>query len=387
MMNINQLSDQQILDAFSKQSHTEWQATLTILNLIKEAEQRQLFIRMGYRSTFSYLVDYLKYSEGQANRRIWSARCMAIYPIVTSMLIKRTLNLSTINVVHRLLTRDNHKEILGKIAGRSLREVQEIACGYGHEKQVKDRLTPIGKRIIEAPASSPNSPDLSKSNSDLFNGRHENQDSGSGLPTENASSKNGTSQGNRSKERSQTVYKIQFEINEATKAKLTEVQSLLSSKYPKGVSYEQLLTACLDGYIEKHSSAARDRRRKERQARTEVKEKQQQQRSEEVKAKQAEVTPPPQQKPVVTPPIKSRYIPVALRDSVWRRDQGKCTFIEPGGCRCESKWDLEIEHLVPFALGGTHDISNLTLRCRAHNMTTAYHRFGANKINAMIKRQ
>jgi hypothetical protein len=46
------------------------------------------------------------------------------------------------------------------------------------------------------------------------------------------------------------------------------------------------------------------------------------------------------------------------------------------GHRCESQWDLEIEHIVPFACGGSNDESNLTLYCRAHNNYRAEQVYG-----------
>lgn len=69
--------------------------------------------------------------------------------------------------------------------------------------------------------------------------------------------------------------------------------------------------------------------------------------------------------------IGSRYIPAVIRAAVWKKSKGICGFKN-----CGSKYGLEIEHILPFALGGTHSPENLTLRCRAHNHLAAKRVFG-----------
>ena len=67
------------------------------------------------------------------------------------------------------------------------------------------------------------------------------------------------------------------------------------------------------------------------------------------------------------PGSRSRYIPVAVRREVWRRDQGCCSYVDRhSGRRCGSRYRLEVDHVVPFALGGGAEPGNLRLRCGAH---------------------
>lgn len=66
------------------------------------------------------------------------------------------------------------------------------------------------------------------------------------------------------------------------------------------------------------------------------------------------------------PEPATQDIPPKTVRFVWRRDRGRCQ--TPG---CRSTRNLEIHHIVRRADGGTHDPSNLTLRCgschRAHH--------------------
>ncbi len=65
---------------------------------------------------------------------------------------------------------------------------------------------------------------------------------------------------------------------------------------------------------------------------------------------------------------RSRYIPAPVRREVWLRDGGCCSYVDPhSGRRCGSRFLLELDHIVPFALGGSAEPGNLRLRCRAHH--------------------
>ena len=65
---------------------------------------------------------------------------------------------------------------------------------------------------------------------------------------------------------------------------------------------------------------------------------------------------------------RSRYIPIPVRREVWRRDGGCCSYVDPhSGRRCGSRFLLELDHIVPFALGGDAQPSNLRLHCSAHH--------------------
>ena len=66
------------------------------------------------------------------------------------------------------------------------------------------------------------------------------------------------------------------------------------------------------------------------------------------------------------PPGRSRYIPAPVRREVWRRDRCCCSYVDPhSGRRCGSRFLLELDHIVPFALGGSAEPGNL--RCAAHH--------------------
>lgn len=77
------------------------------------------------------------------------------------------------------------------------------------------------------------------------------------------------------------------------------------------------------------------------------------------------------------PDLKRRWIPVAVKRLVWRRDGGRCAYVAPDGRRCESVDALQYDHVTPYSLGGaSDDPANIRLLCRPHNQRLARRRFG-----------
>ena len=65
-----------------------------------------------------------------------------------------------------------------------------------------------------------------------------------------------------------------------------------------------------------------------------------------------------------------------VRREVWKRDGGRCTWTGPDGRRCDSRWQLELDHIEPPLFGGRSTVENLRLRCRAHNLLYAEQVYG-----------
>ncbi len=54
-------------------------------------------------------------------------------------------------------------------------------------------------------------------------------------------------------------------------------------------------------------------------------------------------------------------IPSDARLFVWTRDRGAC-------CNCGARTELQLDHVIPLALGGTNVADNLELLCRTCNL-------------------
>ena len=59
-----------------------------------------------------------------------------------------------------------------------------------------------------------------------------------------------------------------------------------------------------------------------------------------------------------------------------RRDGGRCAFLAMDGRRCTERKFLEWHHVKPYAPDGEMSVENISLRCRAHNVSEAESIFG-----------
>jgi 5-methylcytosine-specific restriction endonuclease McrA len=73
-------------------------------------------------------------------------------------------------------------------------------------------------------------------------------------------------------------------------------------------------------------------------------------------------------------------VPRAVRREIFERDGEQCTFVDDRGQRCPSRAFLELDHREPRAVGGADSVSNLSVKCRAHNMLSAERDFGRQHI-------
>ena len=60
-------------------------------------------------------------------------------------------------------------------------------------------------------------------------------------------------------------------------------------------------------------------------------------------------------------PSNSRYIPKAVRQAVLIRDNNRCV-------KCSNQNDLQFDHIVAVANGGSNEIDNIQLLCKRCNL-------------------
>ena len=73
----------------------------------------------------------------------------------------------------------------------------------------------------------------------------------------------------------------------------------------------------------------------------------------------------------------SRYVPAKIRHRIYAPlTEARCSFVGANGRRCSATHGLHIDHIKPYALGGSHSPENLRLMCPAHNRHIAPARTG-----------
>lgn len=202
-------------------------------------------------------------------------------------------------------------------------------------------------------------------------------------------------------------YKLQFAVNPNFMDKYNKVKSLLSSRYPTEITFEMLFDTVMDEYLKNHSPENRIKRRNERKKRSSGRTKGSAPQKSRVK-----VDPDDTGKRRITGKARcgqvgiaaygtskvkkdgkkrraerSRHIPQEIRDEVFVRAGGRCAFIGDDGKRCDSTWNLEIDHIIPFAKGGGNTPDNLRLLCAKHNKLAAEQEFGRERMNKYNRRE
>ena len=77
-MEIQKLTDDELLLEAKETVVDEERATQKVLKYLEEIERRKLYLARGYGSLFEFCVKELKYSEGSAGRRISSMRLIRL---------------------------------------------------------------------------------------------------------------------------------------------------------------------------------------------------------------------------------------------------------------------------------------------------------------------
>ncbi len=81
-----------------------------------------------------------------------------------------------------------------------------------------------------------------------------------------------------------------------------------------------------------------------------------------------------------------RVVPAATMAKLKLRAQGQCEYIDEKGRRCCQTTKLTVEHVVPFAVGGGHELNNLKIFCAGHNQRAAMIFYGARKMESFLYR-
>lgn len=306
-LNLRRLSNQNLIDDLKGLVSRERQLLTKLLHYLKEVEQRKLYAGRGYDSLFSFMREELGYSEAAADRRIKAMRLIVDLPEVEEKIATDTLSLTVASTVQRFIKKEEKKRREEKQAPLPKSEKLDLIRTL-EGQSIRD----CEKKLAQI------SPETA-------------------LP--------------KDKTRIITEEKvhISFTANQRLLRKINRLKILTYHQNPQG-HYEPLFEKALDLALEKldPQKRAKTPHRKNPKPRPHL-----------------TPTPAQESKP-------KRHIPQTLRQQVWLRDQGRCQYQDKQtGKKCLSQYMLEIDHALPYSLGGPHTPENLRLHCRTHNQYRA----------------
>jgi hypothetical protein len=283
--------------------------------------------------------------EGSAGRRIGAMRVLRRFPRLAEALGDGRLCLTTLALLGQVLTDENAEEVVARAAFRTRAEVDHLVASLAPRSAPRE-----GIRQLPAPAAA-KGPAVAGGVRGLMAGSSGTPGGAGRVEARGAVQGTGTEEASpairpaRQEMRavSQERWSLRVTVDRALKDDLETLSMLLSHKVPKGNLAGVLHEAIRCG-IEKHGK----RKGAVRPAR--------------------KVTPRATKDPAA--------IPAELRRQVWERDQGRCAWVGPDEKRCNSRWQVEVDHLDPAARGGRARLDRLRLACRLHNFLYAEEVYG-----------
>jgi hypothetical protein len=77
----------------------------------------------------------------------------------------------------------------------------------------------------------------------------------------------------------------------------------------------------------------------------------------------------------------SDHVPAAVEREARKRDGDRCQWPLDSGGICGSRFQIQLDHIIPKARGGRPVIGNLRLLCEPHNKLAAWQKLGHGLMN------
>jgi len=322
---------------------------------LAEFDHRRLFLPT-YPSMYRYCLGELGYSEDEACKRINVARAARRYPAIFASIAAGRHNLSTADMLVQHLLSETAGELISASAGMTKSELSHLLAERYPKADLPTIIRPLGS-LASAPApvggEEPMSIDVGAVPAGMGAIAAPGSEPALSVPERIdgcvCAPAGPTSAPPPPRPRVAPLaperYAIQVTVSKATHDKLRQAQALLSHALPSG-DVAEVLDRALDVLIvqlEKRRYGATDRPSSRPQ--------------------QASRNP--------------RHIAARVRRAVRRRDGDQCTHVDDKGRRCRERKFLQFDHVVPVARGGESTVSNLQLKCAAHNRHAAEQTYGA----------
>ncbi len=321
---VKQLSDNVLIDQTDFITSHERGVTILALRHLREIEVRRLFVDMGYSSMYECCLKRFKYSEGQTQRRLSSARLMTELPEIEQQIQSGDLNVTNLSkiqsfvkaekAVNQALSKEDKLKLIAQCENKPTRQVEKELIERSHQPALLAEKFHKVSQVLSSHSAENSSPD--------------------GFI--------------------QRYIKFEALLDPAQQDLLQEFKNLYAHELQDSANISIL------GFL--LSKAVQHKKKKLGL----------------VPKSKANAPLPPSTKVEATPkkPVR-KAIKTSTQKLVWQRAQGCCEYQDKkSNIKCSSRFALEIDHRKSVALGGTDEVSNLQLLCRVHNSRKAIKTFG-----------
>ena len=323
-MNLRKLKDDELLVSIQSEVQKERHILIVILQHLREIEVRKLFSQRGYPRLFDFAVGELKYSRGEAGRKIQAMRLLKELPQVKEKIESGAINLTHIFQVQSFSFQKSKQEHQAVSPLEKMRIFEKIENTTTRESE---------KVLLAMQAAQP-------------------------LPME------------KKRQVSPSAVEMRFVIDEKLNSSLEEVRSLLVTKAIRMTFAELVQEMAALSLVSLKAKRFGKRRSAETAANSAV---------EPVAGSVSEPLTNSEVEPGTKPltnfqvesvtKVPSKAISKKLKYLIWQRDRGTCT-------QCGSRHNINFDHVHPRALGGVHSPENLRLLCFHCNQRRSLTTFG-----------
>jgi hypothetical protein len=354
------LSDAALLARLNALAGVEREASAELVAHLAELDARPaVYAAQGHGSLFAYCTQALRLSEDAACNRIEAARACRRFPLILDHLSSGALSLTSVRILGRHLTQENHEAVLARARGRSRREIDALVAELAPRPDTTPSVRRLPTAIVKTAAPTPSLPTLPleieaptialpQPSLAETTERRAPAPVSDPLPLIRPAEARPIVQATAPRR-----YRVQFAIDEKSYEKLRRLQALLRREVPDGnpaAICDRAWTVLLEKVEkEKLGVVANPRRRQAIRPGTDK---------------------------VHGSTSHTRHIPHEVKRTVWKRDGGQCAFVSAAGLRCRERTFLEFHHLKPFAWQGPATVGNISLRCRRHNQYESERIFG-----------
>jgi hypothetical protein len=152
---LSRLSDAELLIEVKRFAAAERAATADLIRSLAEIETRRLHLASGCSSMFGYCTEVLHLSEYAAYARIAAARAAARFPLVMDLLIEGAITLTTITLLGRHLTAENHAALLESARHKSKVDVQRLVATVNPQPDVPSSVRKVPTPKLPAAMTMP----------------------------------------------------------------------------------------------------------------------------------------------------------------------------------------------------------------------------------------
>lgn len=445
---LSRLADDELLRQLDSVVATQRQQLARLLLLLGEIEERRLHLSRGYSSLFDFCTAALRFSDGEAFRRIAAARLARRFPVVLGQVARGEIHLTGLVLLRDHLTDDNHAELLAAARHRSKREIQGLLAEHFPRPDVKCSVRKLPAPREEVASSLPSwTPAAAVAETSARTSETDASPTPGSTSTSEVPStpQGGVGEGHGRRPPhplpprptpalieplSPARYRVQLTAPQAFMDKFDRARALLAHSCPQGdlaVILERALDALLVD-LERSRRARVSTTKKPRSKTTSARQNPVKRTSPRAVSPERN-SPPGSAEPVrpssascgaspgsalpsgaaarepSAPPLSSEQvapsderkrsparphrgtIPRAVHRAVFERDGERCTFVGVDGRRCSARTFLELDHVQPHALGGANTVGNLRVLCRAHNRLFAERTFGREHVENHLRQR